>query len=314
MNTTATADTQCGRIMVNVFDGTRRVFAAGIPLLITIKDGNQNQLSRDFHDTPSTLFTGLPIFNNFGDNYTVISSADGYKDAGFYPVHIAANVDQVVDIMLIPSDNSLNFNGAGWDTLGQVRPALQALFAKGVSDGNAAAQRYGDLEEDQQGELLACLLNITTAMSQIQLPQSTPLEYLKLICWDRIAQDRFFAFADPALVDQVKLAVTHGEFAPAPYTLHPGATSSYKQIQFGEANVQLTFHENDRQAINGQTCILVEPDIDYYRDLAAHFVLEVVVNEFGSLTDPRTVYVLRWIAGRRAGIPEFDPLYTIVKS
>jgi hypothetical protein len=23
------------------------------------------------------------------------------------------------------------------------------------------------------------------------------------------------------------------------------------------------------------------------------------------------VYVLRWIAGRHAGVPEFDPLYTI---
>jgi len=31
----------------------------------------------------------------------------------------------------------------------------------------------------------------------------------------------------------------------------------------------------------------------------------------GGLTDPRTVYSLRWIAGRRAGIPEFNPPYTI---
>jgi hypothetical protein len=29
------------------------------------------------------------------------------------------------------------------------------------------------------------------------------------------------------------------------------------------------------------------------------------------LTDPAMVYVLRWIAGRTAGIPEFAPLYTI---
>jgi hypothetical protein len=29
------------------------------------------------------------------------------------------------------------------------------------------------------------------------------------------------------------------------------------------------------------------------------------------LTDPKKVYVLRWIAGRHAGIPEFSPPYTI---
>src|SRR5258708_236929 len=299
---------QGGRIMVNVFDGTRQLIAPGTELLVTIKDGNENQVLRNFYQAPSTFFTGLPIFNNFGDDYAVLASSDGYKDAGFFPVHITPNVDQIVDLMLIPKQNSLNFSGASWRKLAQVRPAFQSLFAKGAADAAAAQQCYGDLEESQGGELLASLLNITTAMSQILLPQGNALQYLKLVAWDRIGPDRIFAFADPALVDQGKLAVSHSEFAPASYALHPGATSSYKQIQFGEANVQLTFHENDRQDVDGQACILVEPDIDYYRDLGAHFILEVVVNAFGSLTDPRTVYVLRWIAGRRAGVPEFDPL------
>jgi hypothetical protein len=30
-----------------------------------------------------------------------------------------------------------------------------------------------------------------------------------------------------------------------------------------------------------------------------------------SLTQPSEVYVLRWIAGQTAGIPEFAPMYTI---
>jgi len=58
--------------------------------------------------------------------------------------------------------------------------------------------------------------------------------------------------------------------------------------------------------------ILVEPDIDYYKDPLAHTILELIPNGFtGGLTDPRQVYVLRWIAGQTAGLPEFDPLYTI---
>lgn len=61
-------------------------------------------------------------------------------------------------------------------------------------------------------------------------------------------------------------------------------------------------------------CVMVEPDIDYFKDSGAHLLLEVAVNTLGGLTDPRDVCVLRWIAGRRAGIPEFDPLYTIEKA
>ncbi len=302
-----------GRITVNVFDGTRQAVPAGTEILITISDGNQNQVSRKTETTPSTIYSGLKIFNNFGDNYTVLASVDGYKDAGFFPVHVAEGVNQIVDLMVIPNQSTLNFSGADWKTLGDVRPALQSLLANGTADDAAAQQRYEDLMEQQHGQPLACVLNITTAMSQILLPQGNALQYLKQTVWNTIAQDRFFAFADPALIEQVKQAVSHGEFAPASAALHPGATSSYKQIQFGEANVQLTFHENDRQDVDGLSCVMVEPDIDYFKDLAAHFIFEVAVNASGSLTDPRAVYALRWIAGRRAGVEEFDPLYTIQK-
>ena len=105
-----------------------------------------------------------------------------------------------------------------------------------------------------------------------------------------------------------------GEFAqePNPGLFHPDATSSFKQIQFGEANVQLTFHEKDTKTIAGVACIKVEPDIDYFKDLGAHTLLEVIPNSIThGLTDPKRVYVLRWIAGKHAGVPEFIPPYTI---
>ena len=309
-----------GRAMANVFDGRRTLYADEPRLLLTVRDGNQNVQSRTFHDEPDVFFTGLPLFNNFGDNYTFIASADGYKDAGFFPVKLAANVDQIVDLMLIPQSNELNFARATWNALGNSRPGLTSLLANGAS-GDEAANRYGKILEDQGGALLACLLNITTAMQQIQLPQRTPLDYIKQVIWDRdgdfgMTQARFFAWADPKLIDQIEQAKrqTPPEFDHAPFGLHKGATRSYKQIEFGEANVQFTFHENDRKEVDGATCVMVEPDIDYFKDTAAHLLIEVAVNAFGGVTDPRAVYVLRWIAGRRAGIPEFDPLYTIEKA
>jgi len=43
----------------------------------------------------------------------------------------------------------------------------------------------------------------------------------------------------------------------------------------------------------------------------AHALLEVIPNHFHGPTDPVAAYVLRWIAGRHAGVPEFNPPYTI---
>ena len=308
-----------GRAMVNVFDGTRQLYSDHAELLITARDGNQNNQSRDFHDKSSVFFTDLPLFDNFGDNYAFLAAADGYRDAGFFPVKLAPKVVRIVDLMLIPNSNSLNFARAKWKALQGTRSEFKDLFKNGAATDNEAAKRYGDLEEG--GAVLACLLNITTAMEQIHLPQKTAFDYLKRVIWDTqgpfaMAQDRFFAWADPQLIEQIKQAKqqTPPAFEDAPFGLHPGATSSYKQMQFGEANVQLTFHENDRRDVDGVNCVMVEPDIDYFQDPGAHFLLEVAKNAFGSLTDPREVYVLRWIAGRRAGVPEFDPLYTIQKA
>ena len=300
-------------ITVNVFDGTRNPVSATTSVLYTVRNGNQQEVFRDFRTASSLSVVNLPFFNNFGDLYSVIAWAKGYKQAGFTPVHVAPNLPQQVDLMLLADDGGFSFAHT-WDAIQARRPALSRLLAAGVSSPGAARDRFTDLFENRS-PVAACLLNLATAMDQINLPVGTPLDYFQQIIWDgTMAQDRFFAYADARLLDQVRLATQRGLFAPDPgaAVFHPGATSSYKQIQFGEANVQLTFHENERLQINGLDCVKTEPDMDYYRDLAAHAILEVITNAVThTLTDPRQVYVLRWIAGRRAGVAEFDPLYTI---
>jgi len=170
-----------GRAIINVFDGTRNPYSDDAAILITARDGNQKVQSREFHDDPSVFFTGLPLFNNFGDDYAFLAAADDYKDAGFFPVKLASNVNRIVDLMLIPKSNGFNFAEAKWSVLGNARPAFKDLFANGAAD-DAAASRYSDLQE--RGAILACLLNITTAIQQINLPQKTALEYLKRIIWE----------------------------------------------------------------------------------------------------------------------------------
>jgi hypothetical protein len=280
--------------------------------LVRIVDGNQKQQFWDFIKSNELIFE-LPFFDNQGDNYTVMISADGYKDAGFFPVKLSNQYVKTLDVMLVSQNPGYNFAGARWP----MAKALYPFLGGDVSDA-AGEKRYDDLL-DQTPAALACFLNLTEAMSDIALPQKTPLDYIRQMRWDAAfmpAQDRFFSYCDAELIHQVRDAAAAGKFSeePAPGFLHPGATHSWKQVQFGEANVQLTFHENaaDHKTIDGVDCVTLEVDIDYFRDALAHFFLEVTVNKLThALTDPVEVYVLRWMAGRMAGVPEFAPLYTV---
>ena len=291
-------------LMVNVFDGTRQPVSSAVDLLVRLIDGDRNTVSDRTLKGPNIHFTRLPFHDNLQDNYTVLVWAKDHVQAGLTPVRVSPQVAQSVDLMLLPKDAGFNFHAATWSALEQTHPRLVELLS--------ARDRYEQLMEEQPAAL-ACLLNIVTALGQIFLPAGTPLDYLKQLLWETPpSRDRFYAWADKTLLGQVKLAAQQGAFREAPSALHPGATASYKQVQFGEADVQLSFHEASVRIIDGADCLMVEPDIDYYQDQAAHFLLEVIPNTFfGCITDPKTVYALRWMAGRHAGVPEFNPPYTI---
>ncbi len=307
-------DATTGELQLSIFDGTRQPIDSSVELRIQIRDGNLNELHNAVHHGPHITFT-LPLRNNLADNFIVNVSADDFAQAGFSPVKPRAGLPAVLDLMLLPKRHKLDFERSMWNRLKETHPALTTLFAAGATSAQAAQDRYERLMADRP-EALACLLNLTTAMGAIFLPERTPLAYFKQLNWDEtMARDRFFGFADTALVRQIELARVQGAFEPepSPGIFHKGATRSFKQVQFGEANVQLTLHENDTGTIDGVSCVLVEPDIDFFKDLSAHFFLEVIPGLIpGNLTNPLDVYVLRWIAGRHAGVPEFDPPYTVV--
>ena len=305
---------QTATIRVSAFDGTRSLLSETVNVLFTIFDGFRTQVYRDSDRGASVSFQ-VPFYDNQGDDYTIIAYADKYTQAGYFPVKVSAEVPEAVDLMLLPKNASFDFRAARWDALQATRSDWMPVLSRGAADQASARDRYTQVMETRP-ESLAALLNILTATSQINLPSGTPLNYFKELIWDDTMQrDRVFGFADRALLDQVRLSAKQGFFQQelGSAIFHPGATDSYKQVQFGEANVQLTFHENEVRQIDGVECVMIEPDIDYYKDLGAHALLEVVANGItGNLTDPRQVYVLRWMAGRHAGVPEFDPPYALV--
>ena len=90
-----------------------------------------------------------------------------------------------------------------------------------------------------------------------------------------------------------------------------------------KAKVLLNVFDGTRRPINSEVNLLIKlvdgtqkqvfwghrqgPSVSYYKDLAAHAILEVIPNHFRGPTDPVVAYVLRWIAGRHAEAPEFNP-------
>lgn len=300
-------------LMINVVDGTRQPINTP-ELLIRILNGRQSAVHTGTFAAPTILFRDLPVEDNLDDRFTVIASAPEYRQAGFTPVVVRRGVLQTVNLMLLPREPRFNFRSARWENLRNWDPAVADLLARGAPSEDAARDRYSQLLETRP-DALACFLNLAEAMSAISLPTGSPLTYMREIVWDEtIGQDRFFVWCDCALIEQVREAADQGVFDQIAGSgfFHPGATLSYKQKQFGEANVQLTFHEGETRTINGLNCVLVEPDIDYFQDVGAHALLEVIPNTLtGGKTDPMTVYNLRWIAGRHAGVPAFEPPYVI---
>jgi hypothetical protein len=303
------------RLFVNIFDGTRQPIGADTEVSITLTDGNQNVPPGADHRAvqgPTHPFD-VDYFDNFGDEYRVFVNASGYRDSGCR-VTVSRDTPKTAEVMLLAAKGSFKFTGAAWSTLQNEQPQLLELLKHGVTDAEAE-ERYNKRMHDEPA-VLAAFFNIAMSLNQIRWPTGTPLDYFKELVWDEMKQDRFFAYADRALIEGAKESAKRGELSEEAKTFmklfHHGSTLSYKQTQFSEADVQITFHEEDARKIDDVDCVKVEPDIDYYKDILAHGFGEVLRNMLTrGLTDPEKVYLLKWTATQEAGLPEFDPPYVI---
>ncbi len=318
-------------IVLNVVDGRRQPFDPRADVLVTARDGTNRDAFRAFRKGGRITVPQLTLRDNFADAYTVLVATKHHRDAGFTPVNLSPTRVETLDLMLLRREAAFEFEP--FTRLQTSDPAFFALFTASCAAGDAPAV-YARLIADQaRHSALACVMNVTTALSHARLlhEDGEPrfvLPYLKALVLDAtMAQDRFFAWVDRRLVPRLKAAAAaKAGFAIAPDTLHEGATGSFKQTEFGEGNVQLTMHDPapgvPHPIVGGVECVLVESDIDYFKDPAAHILLEVFPNTlkqriFGkgssrALTDPRAVYGLRWIAGKRQSQTEFAPPYVLV--
>ena len=278
---------------------------------MTVTITNDREVNQTYRLKTPTVSFDLPFHDGPGDNYRVIVQVDGYETTGTL-VHADPSTHPTLNTLMIPNHAKVGF--PNWAELVTRFPAAAGLVTAGVSEPDAET-RYAALGK-QKPLALALLMNLAAAMQDIGLgSQKSPLDFIKAVIWDdSLAQDRFFAYADPAIVSLVQAAAAEGEFAQEdnPGILHPGATLSYKQVQFDYSNVQLTFHQNDTKPFGDVVCIKIEPDMDLYKDLIPHGLLEVIPNHLtNGKTNPLAVLALRWIDAVQSNEPLFNPGYTL---
>jgi hypothetical protein len=298
---------QVAEAMLNIVDGDGRPFEG--PVLIRIHNGREVNATIANKNGPN-LMIKVPFHNGPGDFYAIIVSSSGYRDSGCF-IKADPKVLAQPKALLLHSKPKAQF--VPWAQFKVDHPDSASFLA--VGEGEQAAQaRYEELGKSAPNSL-ACLLNLTQAMSEIDLNGRTPLSYFRQICWDKtMAQDRFFGYVDPSIIPVVRAAAAKGEFAEEKdcADFHPNSTCSWKQIAFPVANVQLTFHEHDSIVIDGLKCVKIEPDIDLHRDLIAHGFAEVIPNLLtGGLTDPYAVFFMRWTTAQDDNGPGFDPGYDL---
>mgnify|MGYP001046544197 CR=1 FL=1 len=302
-------------IRVLLFDGARLQLDPSTEVLLTVRPQFRSEPRfRDFRRGNEFAFrVDVP---QDGTGFAVLASAKGFEDAGASLVRVADNQTSHVHLMLLRRQSTFQF--VRWDGLG-ARPSLRRFLMGFETDAAKVGTRYAELLEFQR-DALASLLNIAAALELLPLQNPTlgfehGLDYLTAIEWgEGVRRDRFFALASDALLTDVKnTGKDMFEPEPLPHIFHPGASESYKQIQFDEANLQITFHNRFINPATSETLIRVELDMDYYRDLVSHALLEVVPNTLSMgqrKTSPRQIYVMRWMAGKAHG-QNFAPLYAI---
>ncbi|HSU32126.1 MAG TPA: hypothetical protein VLJ11_12915 [Bryobacteraceae bacterium] len=292
--------------MVSIYDCAKRPLAKQV--LLRVRNDSSSEHISKYADGPD-INVVVPFHNGPHDEYTVVVSADGYRDTG-YCFRADPRVRAQVHLLMVPKDHRYEF--LDWEDLGLKFPQIAAFLSVGT-DSISAKSRYVALQENNP-QALACLLNITTAMAAINLAGRSPLSFFRAICWDAtMGQDRFFGFVDPAMIQAVRAAAENGDFAEEKdcAAFHPGSTCSWKQTAFDVANLQLTFHERTTRVIDGVTCVMIEPDVDDYKNLVRHGFEEVLPNLVtGGKTDPAGVFALRWATAERGG-PAFDPGYVL---
>ena len=113
------------QIRLRIYDGARKPFAEKQSVLLRVHNGQTTDSVTKTLNTKSLnegeLILNVDFFDNFADNYTIVVSANDYRDTGFFPVKVSPRSVRDVSLMLVPDEPSFQFDP--WGKLAANHPA-----------------------------------------------------------------------------------------------------------------------------------------------------------------------------------------------
>src|SRR5690242_12216051 len=91
-----------GTIVLAIVDGRRMPLSTEHKMLLRVLDGRKRAIVTQWVSGARIRVTDLPYYDSPDDWYTVIVHADGYHDAGVYPVRLMAGKEVNTYLMLLP--------------------------------------------------------------------------------------------------------------------------------------------------------------------------------------------------------------------
>jgi hypothetical protein len=310
-----------GSIRIQLVDGSRQPVPDDFATFVRIVNIHKRQLSSGFVTGAHAIFPNLPITEGCVERYAVFACARRHRDGTLFPVRPLPNALVEGHLMLVPENGGFRFDPL--DSIDAAHPLIRRVLCP---------ERY-DAFRESDPRSLAALLNICTALETMPLPDPCfpgPLHFDWQPVWDLLSPDRVWAWVDIRLVEAIRGASCLRAFAhdPRPGAHHRGiagrvgpATTSWQEVRFDLATVNLTFHEYDRRTLDltdplGETrsvdCVMVEAGINYWGDLLSLGLCDAIPSaEARTKYAPEMAYQLRWMATRQEGLPEFNPPYSI---
>jgi hypothetical protein len=155
---------------------------------------------------------------------------------------------------------------------------VETLLKPGVYEDLAGAERFA-------------LLNITARLRSIKVASDHLLSSRFGIRVFDVFPDRIYFSADASFIEALKELEKKRLFEVAPASLHRFKDGSYKQLDGGKGNLQVSFAKGSDVNPSDASQVRVDADIDLYRSPIKHLFGEVLVNHLtGSKTDQFRVW------------------------
>ncbi len=288
-----------GDIQVSIFAADRQLWRGGsvtVKLIDPFSQSKRALVDRDLQAGTNTVKL-MDVLADRGQNYAILAGADGYRDAGIFPVKPIPGQQVEARLMLVRKRPALNLAGFSFQALQNASPPFHdALLAAGITE-----QDFLDLPEPR----IAGALNIEAKLRQTTLAGRRAVDLVARIGSPdpeiagaaALRQDRIFAFTDPSMPDLVRQEIQADgssfrellEFENEIF--HSGYPISFKQrVPFGSLQLSFAGTVGDNNLRAADIDIDLMTDVGHWGEVMRNHLLR-------QKTDPFTVYRLLFDQG-----------------